>query len=187
MKLSKFFIVNNLGFFISAITFGVRSNVISQIGMIIFGILLFPLLLISIFKAFFTLRKNGIYVFVVPITSIILSILAVFIGHSIRFASFKMNLNRYQSAVEWVLEQDFPQDEMYINLTPPSKFSDITHAIHAKKSKECGIVVWFFWGSGFPVRHTVRIFTEQDSISHKCYGDYYNFRKLEEHWYEATG
>lgn len=187
MKLSKFVLVSNIGFFISGLTFGIRPNGFSQLGLMIFGACLFCIIVISLIKTIFLIRRNGLRELVPIIFSIFIVISSLFFGHYIRLQIFRLNLNAYKSAVDWVRTQEVSPNKTYVNLSPPERFSNITYAIHASKTEKCGLVVWFFWGSGFPVRHTMRIFVEDTVQDIECLGRYYGIRQFENNWYEATG
>jgi hypothetical protein len=73
-------------------------------------------------------------------------------------------------------------------LDPPAEYADLAYIIHVRKNEECGLLIDFFWGGGFPVKHTVRRFASIPSFIERkeCTKDWNRGRKLAEHWYELS-
>lgn len=187
MKIGKLVISLWVVYFCSAASFATRPHPMSQLAFMAFGLCLLFFIPGSFLWALLTVRRNGVRAFVVPVLSVIILIGSFVVGLAARHVFFQWDLPRYEAAAKWVEQQPLPADSSYINLEPPSEFAGLAGAIHAKRTPECGTVVWFFWGFGFPVKHTVRIYSPEDSVvNRKCLGEWRTPRKLAEHWYEAS-
>jgi len=187
MKIGRCVIFLWIAWFLSANAFTTRPNPIAQLGMIIFGLCLLGFIISSAISGIANIRSRGAKDLLPTLFSIIIIIAAPMLGFGLRSLIFRWNMPRYQTAAQWVEQQKFDSTSFYVNLNPPAEFSDLAYAIHASRTKDCGTVIWFFWGSGFPVKHTVRIYSPEESVTRAiCLGDWHPARKLTEDWYEAS-
>ena len=111
---------------------------------------------------------------------------AVASGHMIRGMIFKHNLERWNQAVVWVTSHSKPNQEGPVKL--PRQYSDLAKAVHYNHDRTCGLMIDFFWGGGFPVKHTVRRFALNDAwIDIKeCRTDWSRGRTIATNWYEIS-
>lgn len=112
--------------------------------------------------------------------------LAVVTGTLLRYAIFSFNLDRWNEAVAWVTANHPPNHSERITL--PRKYASLAYAVHYRQSDECGPMVDFFWGGGFPVKHVVRRHAvNPDWIEVKeCRQGWSRGRSLSGHWYEIS-
>jgi len=170
-----------------AVMFATRPNPWWQLGVVAFGGCLLFIIPGWFLWAAFTVRRHGQSGFLVPLLSVAIFVGSILAGRGLRLLFFRWDLPRYEAAARWVEQHPFPADSSYVVLDPPSEFAHLAYAIHARRTPGCGTVVWFFWGSGFPLKHTVRIYSPQDSVvNRECLGEWHTPHKLAEHWYEAS-
>jgi hypothetical protein len=112
--------------------------------------------------------------------------LAVFCGQTTRSAIFSHNLDRWNQAVTWVTTHKEPNRDNLIEL--PSRYADLAYGVHYKHDKACGLMIDFFWGGGFPVKHTVRRYAVNPNwIDIKqCRTDWSRGRMISGNWYEIS-
>ena len=131
-------------------------------------------------------REHGL-VNVISCLLVALSIpAAVLLGHSVRSAAFSYNLERWNRAVIWVVSHKQPNSDGPIELPP--QYEDLAYGVHYTTDQLCGLTVDFFWGGGFPVKHTVRRYaTKPEWIDMKqCRKDWSRGRHLTGNWYEIS-
>lgn len=111
---------------------------------------------------------------------------AVLLGQEIRSKIFSHNLDRWNQAVTWVTTHKAPNSGAPIEL--PSQYSDLAYGVHYNTDKSCGLTVDFFWGGGFPVKHSVRRYaTNPEWIDMKqCRSNWSRGRGLSGNWYEIS-
>jgi hypothetical protein len=113
--------------------------------------------------------------------------LAIFVGHAIRAAVFSYNLERWNQAAKWVTAHHEPNQDAPIKL--PEAYSDLASIAHYRNQEPCGLTVDFFWGSGFPVRHSVRRYATNPEWMQvaQCWRGWGSGRALTGDWYELSG
>ena len=176
-----------LAWTICAFSFATRPNPYAQLGIMLLVFIILRLIISGFIRAARNVAIGGFKGFFIPILSLLVLIIPFCLGFAARMIIFKWKLPQYQLAADWVERQTFDSKSSYINLDPPDEFKGLSYGIHAKRSATCGTVIWFFWGDGFPVKHTARIFSSIDSLANpECLGDWHKPRKLAEYWYEAS-
>lgn len=112
--------------------------------------------------------------------------LAVLGGQAIRTAVFSHEIGRWHNAVAWVATHSKPNQESRIEL--PSLYSDLAYGVHYRHDDACGLTIDFFWGAGFPVKHTVRRYAvDPEWINIKeCQTGWSRGRMISERWYELS-
>jgi hypothetical protein len=187
MKIGKPVIFLWLPYFCSSVAFAIRPNPLGQLGFMVFGFCLLCGIGGALIRAFLSVLRNGLKGFITPSLLVALLFAPLLIGKGVRLLFFKWDLPRYEAAAQWVERQPLTDDSLYVNLDPPAEFASLAYAIHRQHSPACGTVILFFWGSGFPLKHTVRMYSPQDSVvKRECLGDWHSPNKLAEHWYEAS-
>lgn len=147
-----------------------------------------------IFVAFIRLIEIGVSLrwrrnpskLILPAIVLLAGYLGGVAGHQYRDFEFKQDLPKYQQAVGWVKGQ--PLEVNRENLTLPAEFQGLAYVVQAELGEECGFMVDFFWGAGFPVKHTVRRYIETSEYLAKpeCHKGWRQGRKLADHWYELV-
>jgi hypothetical protein len=173
--------------FISWCSFTARPNPGKQLAAMVSGFGAVVWLVALSVRGAIKWRERGL-VNLVSFSLIVLSLpLAIFCGQVIRGAVFSYNLNRWNQAVAWVLAHNEPDRDGRIEL--PAEYSDLAYGVHYKNEDPCGLTVDFFWGSGFPVKHTVRRYaTNPEWIDmRKCWIGWRSGRVISGDWYELSG
>jgi len=111
---------------------------------------------------------------------------AVFCGHAIRHAIFSHDIHRWNEAVEWVKAENKPNPDHRIQL--PLQYADLAYGVFYTDDDTCGLMIDFFWGGAFPVKHTVRRYAPNPewSDTQQCRESWHNIRTLSGNWYEIS-
>lgn len=111
---------------------------------------------------------------------------AVHLGHAIRGVVFNRDLDRWYHAANWVMTHGEPNLGRPVGL--PLQYSDLAPGVHYKIDQTCGLMIDFFWGGGFPVKHTVRRYAANpDWVDVKqCSATWRRGRHLSGNWYEIS-
>jgi len=170
----------------TSIAFAARPTALSQFGQLV-G--LFSLMCLFVWSLVSTSRHMRDRPLVRLLPALLASgalLVGPFIGMEFREHSFSGNLPRYQSLLKVVLAHNPGPELMVIQV--PAEFSDLAYGIHARSTDTCGLLVDFFWGSGFPVKHTVRRYSESDTFLQEpeCRRDWHVKRELAPHWHELS-
>lgn len=109
------------------------------------------------------------------------------IGHLIRDWQFQRDLPRYQAAAAWAAALAVPGDTVVV-LQVPAQYRDLAYAVHISQDDACGVMVDFFWGGGFPVKHTVRRYiAAPTSMERKpCREGWRRGRQRADGWFELA-
>ena len=176
-----------IAWFWAATTFVTRPTPLAQLAMMVTGLVLVVVTLYSFVAGFVRIRSSGLKGLLVPLISVLLIGAGPLCGFWLRSLIFDRQLSRWQAVAEWAERQTLESPSHLNVLNPPPEFSDLVYAVHAKRTEACGFVAWFFWGRGFPVKHTVRIYSPQDASELSgCFGEWWRVRQLRAHWYEAS-
>jgi hypothetical protein len=144
------------------------------------------LFLVCTWRAIFRWRELRVLGLIAPLVVLGSIPLGVAIGHSVRDWQFSRDLPRYKAAAKWASSRAVPGDTTV--LEAPAEYADLAYIIHVRSDKECELFVDFFWGGGFPVKHTIRRFASLPSFVERkqCTKDWARGRKLQENWYELS-
>jgi hypothetical protein len=150
------------------------------------GLLVFGLIVSSglwALAGWHKLRWRGL---IVPAVSALVLVAGPAIGGRLREWNLWWDMPRYKAAAEWVEHQALSSEGSEIELPP--EYADLAYGVRGIRSAECGTVVTFWWGSGFPVKHTARVYSPTGSFerSRDCRGHWSRGSLIDEHWYEAT-
>ena len=137
-------------------------------------------------RALFRWREQRLKGFIAPLMALVAIPLGVAIGHAVRDWQFSRDLPRYNAAAAWATSRAVPGETAALDL--PAEYADLAYIIHVRRDKECGLLIDFFWGGGFPVKHTVRRFASMPSFveQKQCTKDWARGRKRAENWYELS-
>lgn len=134
-------------------------------------------------------RKKGEYFRAGIIAIAVLTVvpLSVELGHAIRDWQFQRDLPRYRAAAAWASTLAVPGQTVTV-LSPPAAYADFIDAVHVSQDDVCGLQIDFFWGSGFPVKHTVRRYVADSSSMERrpCMEGWRRSRKRAEGWFEIA-
>lgn len=111
-------------------------------------------------------------------------VLGLFLGKGFREWNFSHELPRYNEAVVWASAHAKKEEIVVLEL--PSRLSGLGKGVHVHESSRCGLMVDFYWGGGFPVKHIVRRYAERPGFAEipDCRKSWSGGRKLTEHWFE---
>lgn len=131
-------------------------------------------------------REHGITNLVSSLLIIVVFPLAVLCGQAIRSAVFSYEVDRWNQAVTWVATNKKPNSGNPIDLPPP--YSDLAYGVHYRHDDACGLTIDFFWGGGFPVKHTVRRYAVNPKWIdiEECQRGWSRGRVISERWYEIS-
>jgi hypothetical protein len=125
----------------------------------------------------------------VPLASAIWAVLgagiAIVIAAPVRDMAFRRDLPRYEKAAAWIRAKDIGGSNIQI----PSEWSDLAYRVWARRNGECGFRAYFFWGGGFPVKHTARVYAPSVSLVERpdCQvSRWRRVRQLATNWYEVS-
>lgn len=109
------------------------------------------------------------------------------VGHAIRDWQFQRDRPRYQAAATWASSLAVRGETVTV-LPPPPEYADLAYAVQITQDDACGVLVDFFWGQGFPVKHTIRRYaSDPSSIQRKaCLQDWRLSKDRAEGWYELS-
>jgi hypothetical protein len=95
---------------------------------------------------------------------------------------FHRDLARYEQAAAWIEAQGVGGGDIHL----PGEYADLAYRVWARKTEQCGQMIHFFWGDGFPVKHTARVYAPNVALieNRQCRGPWPYARRLTESWYE---
>ena len=172
--------------FVSCFAFAARPSVWMQLASMI-SLLAAIIYIGMLFVLAITKWRDQALVNLLSCLLIVLSVpAAIFSGHKFRSMIFSYNLDRWNQAVVWVVSHNRPNQDRPIQL--PDQYSDLARGVHYKYEKSCGLMVDFFWGGGFPVKHTVRRYASNPKWVDikQCGVDWSRGRTLSGNWYEIS-
>jgi hypothetical protein len=172
--------------FISCCAFATRPNVWAQLAAMLTILAAIVYLVTLVIQAMINWREKALINFLSCLLIILSVPVAIFSGHKLRSVIFAYNLDRWNQAVVWVVSHGKPNQGTLVRL--PTQYSDLARGVHYKYEKSCGIMVDFFWGGGFPVKHTVRRYAKNPSWVDikQCRADWSRGRTLSSNWYEIS-
>ncbi|QWP75832.1 hypothetical protein J5226_19810 [Lysobacter sp. K5869] len=108
------------------------------------------------------------------------------VGQGLRSWRFERDLPRYQALANWALRRAVAGESVRVPVPPEA--GDLAHVIWVGDRPGCGKIVDFYWGLGFPVKHTVRRYVEIPAMieDDACRGDWARGIRRAEHWFEAS-
>lgn len=129
------------------------------------------------------LRWRGL---TVPAVSVAVLLAGPIIGVTLRHWTLWWDLGRYRDAAEWVERQPLGNEPTSIHLPP--EYSDLAYVTWASQGDECGTLIEFWWGGGFPGKHTARVYSSTDSIFERggCRGHWSRVSPIADQWYEVS-
>ena len=172
--------------FLTWCAFASRPNSCVQLAAMFSGAIAIVLVAVLLFQAALKWRERGLLNLVSCVLIVVAFPLAAAFGKTIRSAVFTYNLDRWHQAVIWITAHNRPNQVNIIKL--PSLYSDLASVVHYTHDKRCGLMIDFFWGGGFPVKHTVRRYAvKPDWMDLKaCRTDWSRGRMISGRWYEIS-
>jgi hypothetical protein len=138
-------------------------------------------------KIVFQWREHGVSCLLANLLIVISFWAAVPIGHIFREMIFAHDLDRYNQAVLWVKSHATPNQPAPIKL--PAQYEDLAYVVTYDQDATCGLRMDFVWGSGFPVKHVVRRFSDRPGwvkIKECHTAPWDRFKVLGNNWYEIS-
>ncbi|WP_145985470.1 hypothetical protein [Marilutibacter maris] len=175
-----------LGCFLSCLAFVARPNVWSQLMSMLFSLTALPWLAMLVIQGAIRWRERAVGNLVSCLLIVASFQFAISCGHVVRDAVFRFQSDRWNRAVTWVVRHNAPNGGRPIAL--PDEYSDLAYGVHYRHDEACGLMVDFFWGGGFPVKHTVRRYAlNPDWVDiGQCRKSWSRGRALSGSWYEVS-
>lgn len=166
--------------------FAARPSGLGQLAVMVGGLAAIIHFLGSTWRAVLGFRKSGALGFVAPTAILIAVPLGVLFGGAARETIFEHTLSRYVAASEWASARALPNEVVVAH--PPAEYSDLATIIHIRKNDACGLMIDFFWGGGFPVKHVVRRYAPLAAAVElpQCREGWYRGSELAPSWYELS-
>jgi hypothetical protein len=172
--------------FIPLCAFAIRPNAWLQLGsMVCFVVALFWCAILVVLGAA-KWRERAVGNLVSCLMIVAAFPIAVFCGQTIRSAVFLHDLDRWNQAVKWVVTHNTPNQPRLIQLPP--EYSDLADGVGYTHDGTCGLMIDFFWGEGWPVKHTVRRYAINPKWADimQCREDWSSGSALSGNWYEIS-
>jgi hypothetical protein len=170
--------------FCSTVSFGARPNSNAQLLGALFSLLLFGLCL-TVFVCLF-LSKHRAYrlklagvLLLAPVSVV----LAFCIGGVLREHLFYRDLPRLKQVVSLVQSGAARVVQGHVML--PSQYNDLASTVHAKHAAKGELIVTFFVGGGFPVKHHCYVYCSSDNSALVQKDWPIGYRK-EKQWFEVN-
>jgi len=155
-------------------------------------IYLFLMLIVSFIAIFrFWERHNffGVIPFVILLLCFKASAISLKTGHDKRLAVFTERLAQYEEAVQ-VMQSKINGEPVFLKGEEvPETYQHLAWWIHAEEDKQDVLVVTFFWGGGFPVKHSAFVYRSDGWLPPKGT----DFRRewpfaerINEHWFRVA-
>lgn len=172
--------------FVSWCSFATRPSGWTQLAAMISVLAALVCLFVLVVSGIARWQERGIGSLISCALIIVSLPLAIYSGHAIRHLIFSYEQSRWNQAVTWVVSHETPNQDGRIRL--PSRYSDLAYAVHYGYDKTCGLRVDFFWGGGFPVKHTVRRYSNNAvwTRTKECYAGWAYGRSIADNWYEIS-
>jgi len=129
------------------------------------------------------LRFTGL---LAPVALLAAMPLGVEVGAALRTWRFERDLPRYQAMATWALARAVPGEQVDVPIPPEAR--DLAYLVRVSDEPGCGRIVDFYWGAGFPVKHTARRYVELPGKieDDACRGYWARGLRRGEHWFEAS-
>ena len=166
-----------------------RPDAIVQI---ICMLLLFYWLILVIVNIIAAVKFSSDYFYLqfVPILISVLTIIGMVqankLGHGQRIRAFHANLPRYNMFVKEIEKQ--LEKESSINLFQddiPDKYKKLAWRVSARKDNNDSITIVFFWGGGFPAKHTAFAYRSNGQIVNDFRKSWPHIEKLNDNWFRV--
>lgn len=146
---------------ISLYNFGYRPDIFSQIGGMLGGVYLFVMLVVSFIAIFKFWEKYSLFS-MIPFVILLLCFKAGAIslksGHNKREKVFAERLPQYEEAVR-MMESKIKGEPLSLRgKEVPEAYKHLAYCILAEKDEKGVLVVTFFWGGGFPSKHSAFVY-----------------------------
>jgi hypothetical protein len=172
--------------FVAWCAFTARPNVWAQLASMSAVIAALFWLVVLVVQGAIRWREKGLQNLVACLLVIAVFPAAVLCGKAIRSAVFDYQLDRWNRAVTWVTTTHLPNQGDLIRL--PAPYSDLAYGVHYTHDEDCGLMIDFFWGGGFPVKHTVRRYAANRKwlAAEQCTAGWSRGREIGGRWYEIS-
>jgi len=110
----------------------------------------------------------------------------VAIGRMVRGVVLSHDIDRYNAAAKWVAAHNRPDSSNLVHLPP--QYGDLAYGVNYERDDVCGIMIDFYWGGGFPVKHIVRRYATNPGWVRveKCHKDWERIHPVSDNWYEIA-
>jgi hypothetical protein len=164
---------------VNAGVFAYRPNGLPQLGLV----LSFPTVLVGVVVGM--ARLNGRWRRQVLLIAGLLAAIpsGAIVGHRVRDFDFQFRRQGpYQAVVEQVLSGHIAVGDTATRLTIEKS---LAYVVFARRTTTGVVRVEFFWGMGFPVKHTAYVYTSTDVPGDGAW-DHWRYRRVADHWFEAS-
>ncbi|MBN1392994.1 MAG: hypothetical protein JW947_09360 [Sedimentisphaerales bacterium] len=146
---------------ISLYSFGYRPDIVSQIGGMLGSVYLLVMLVVSFIAIFKFWEKSSLFS-IIPFVILLLCFkagpMSLKAGHNKREKVFVERLPQYEEAVHVMGGKISGEPVFFKGEEVPETYRHLAYWIHAEKEEGNVLVVTFFWGGGFPVKHSAFVY-----------------------------
>ncbi|MHC4624072.1 MAG: hypothetical protein ACYS4W_09250 [Planctomycetota bacterium] len=141
-----------------------RPDSLIQLGCMLLGFYVLAIIIINVIGIF---QLESFIPVGISLLCVILIILANKIGHRARLYVFQQRLPQYEEAVR-VMESKIVDKPVFLQGdSVPEEYRHLAYWIHAEINEQNVLVVTFFWGGGFPAKHTAFAYISDGRIPEK--------------------
>lgn len=158
-------------------------------SLLMFGFmaLSFYWLLFIVFNIIGLFRFESLIPLALSVLTVIAVVYSVGTGHRLRYHVFQRRLAQYQEAVN-VIDQLIEDESLLLYGDEiPEQFRHLAHRISAERKNDV-LAVTFFWGGGFPAKHTAFSYVSSGSVLGKDSGFAYNWphaTRINKYWFKV--
>lgn len=164
---------------VNAGLFAYRPGLLPQLGLMISG----PVIVVVACVYAVRSRDRWLRRMVVICSLIAAFPFGVIVGHRVRDLDFRVRRReRYQAIVDRIRERR--SSEVSAELTRLPVQQSLAYTAFARRTQNGTVRVEFFWGGGFPVKHTAYIYTSTGVPTDGAWDQWW-YRRLDDHWFEA--
>ena len=174
-------------FFLLVLRYMARPDAIVQVITMLFAVLLFVPWLAVLITALSLSHRDQHYRMpsaVVLILAPASLFVALFVGSHIRDYLFYRDLPRLKEMVTLIKDGSLQTRNERIEI--PDRYKGLAYSIHSDSTANGGLMVTFFVGSGFPVKHLCYVYRSDDAMTDDMKDDWHIIHRREKHWFEVS-
>lgn len=167
--------------------FTYRPDVSTQFGSMLLLFYLFAVIVINFIGIFTFEQRSGIPL-AISFLCVVLLGYSNSLGHRLRLHVFRQRLPQYEAAVR-TLEAQITDEPVFLKGEEvPEPFRRLAYWIHAEKTEQNVLVVTFFWGGGFPAKHTAFAYISDGKIPgspSRFQKEWPRISRINENWFKV--
>lgn len=179
-----------LAFCLAQYDFGCRPNALSQLGGMFLFLCLIVMIIVDFIGVFLFWGKHGFLVFaplVIPLLCFKAGSACLNFGHNRRLEVFEERLPQYEEVVH-LMDSELKNERIFWGAEQiPRQYRHLAYRIYGERKRDVLRVV-FFWGSGFPVKHSAFAYISNGALPAKGTDfrrDWPHATRINEHWFRV--